>query len=364
MLDVIVLTAFGRESWLVKKLKSKNFKFVSIDVTSYFKKGVAGFTVPFGMSLEKDQDDLLKSGPIFNKQFQGWSVISDRGVVESNGFLKDYQLQLRGSLAQSFFAHHFSTFDFPFGILPKKMEQILTVPYSTYECTSVEESIVVDASEPLAIHLRAGGQFIEYKNETYKAPYLITLLDPYMCAELAAKNVSCVELANTRKIEPLYLWYPLRLRSLAAQHLSHMPKQTLVVSEADKPWLEENFIIVNKEASSDEFTVWLKVIFDLHKNEKYISELKARVQNTLAQQLKLQDAKIENHFVTPNEGLSPYPVYDQQEIQLYKKWYDRGVFHCGFEVCDSFNLDEQVRVQKLVVKGLIEENERDRQIHP
>lgn len=363
MLDVIVLTAFGREAWLVKKLKESKFQFQSIDVTAYFKNGDAGFTVPFGMSLAKEQSDILRCGYIFNKQLQGWSAISDRGVVESNGFLKDFQLEKRGELAQRFYAHQFSTYDFPFGVFVEKAQE-LTVPYSTYESIAAVESIKVDGVQPLSIGLREGGQIVNYAGQTYKAPYLINLLDPYLCRELEHKGVSCSELAHTRKIDPLYIWRPWRATSSVAQHLSHMPKQTLLVSGSDKPWIEDNFIVVNKEASSQEFVVWAKLIFDLQRTEKYVSNVRNTVSARLASQLKLADLQLTDHFVTLENGIAPYPVYDLDDIQLYKKWYDRGVFHGGFEVCESFSLDEQVRVQTLIVNGLIEESERDRQIHP
>lgn len=363
MLDVIVLTAFGREAWLVKKLKEHKLQFQSVDVTAYFKQDDVAFTVPFGMSLGKDQNDILKCGYIFNKQFQGWSAISDRGVVESNGFLKDFQLERRGELAQRFYAHQFSTYDFPFGVLIEKPQE-LTVPYSTYECVNFPESLKVRAGEPLSIQLRAGGQFVEYAGESYKAPYMINLLDPYMCRELENKGVSCSELAHTRKIDPLYIWYPWRVTCTNAQHLSHMPKQTLLVAEAAKPWFEDNFIVINKEASSNEFVAWTKVIFDLQKTKKYLSDISSRTLAQLEAQLKMEGAQIHHHFAGTEHGLSPYPVYDLDEILLYKKWYDRGVYHGGFEVCDAFTLDEQIRVQTLIVNGLLEENERDRQIHP
>lgn len=362
MLDVIVLTAFGRETWLVKKLKENGLKFKSFDVTAFFQKKAQSFTVPFGMRLPKEQDEILKCGYIFNKQFQGWSLISSRGVVEANGFLKDFQLQQRGELAQKIFSHQFSTYDYPYGVLDAE-ETVLDITYSTYETVTVGESVKVLVADPFSILLREGGQFIEHNGETVKAPYIINMLDPYMCRELESKNVTCRELAHTRDIEPLYIWQPWHLTSAATQHLSHMPKQTVVLTSVEKPWIEENFLVVNKEASSQEFVVWSKIIFELHRNKKYISDVQARVETTLAQQLKLKDAKIEEHFVGTETGLSPYPVYDFKESQMFKKWYDRGVFHCGFEVCDSFNLDEQIRVQKLVVNGLVEESQRDRQIH-
>ncbi len=373
MLDVIVLTAFGRESWLTKKLQENNLQFSSIDVTAYFKDQELGFTVPFGMSLthqqsdkshgDRRQNEILNCGFIFNKQFQGWSFSSDRGVVESNGFLKNFQLEKRGELAQKFYAHQFSTFDFPFAVLDEKSVDLMA-PYSTYECVSVRESVQVHPGEPFSVQLRAGGQFVEYAGETYKAPYLINLLDPYLCRELESKGVSCSELAHTRKIDPLYIWYPWKVTSSAAQHLSHMPKQTLLVPESTKPWIEDNFVVINKEASSQEFLLWTKIVFDLQKTKKYLDDVRARVSQRLVEQLKLKDLTISEHFVSPENGMSPFPVYDLDEIQLYKKWYDRGVYHGGFEVCDSFTLDEQIRVQTLIVNGLLEENQRDRQIHP
>lgn len=362
-MDVIVLTAFGREAWLIRKLKDQKIKFQIVDVTTYFKNGELGFTVPFGMSLAQEQNDILKSGFIFNKQFQGWSVICDRGVVESNGFLKDFQLEKRGELAQRFYAHQFSTYDYPFGVFIEKHQE-LTVPYSTYECLADADCIRPDGVQPLTIQLRAGGQFVVYAGHTYKAPYLINLLDPYLCRELEIKGVACSELAHTRKIDPLYIWRPWRVSAVATQHLSHMPKQTLLVGESEKPWIEDNFIVVNKEASSQEFVAWAKVIFDLHKTKKYLEDVRDQIGARLSAHLKLIDLQMSDHFVTLENGISPYPVYDRDDIQMYKKWYDRGVFHGGFEVCDSFGLDEQVRVQTLIMNGLVEENERDRQIHP
>ena len=49
MLDVIVVSAFGRETWLLKKLKEQGLNFKSFDVTDFFYKTPQSFTVPFGM---------------------------------------------------------------------------------------------------------------------------------------------------------------------------------------------------------------------------------------------------------------------------------------------------------------------------
>lgn len=362
MLDVIVVSAFGRETWLLKKLKEHDLKFKSFDVTSFFKKSPHNFTVPFGMRLPKEQDEILKCGYIFNKQFQGWSLISDRGVVETNGFLKSFQLEKRGTLAQKIFAHQFSTYDYPYGVLDAE-ETVLDTAYSTYETVQVAESVAVNTEDSFSILLREGGQFIEHKGESVHAPYLINLLDPYMCRELEKQNVKCNEFAHSRDIDPLYIWQPFRLTTAVAQHLSHMPKQTVLLTQVEKPWVEDNFLVINKEATSGEYVVWSKIIFELRQNSKYISDLQTRIQSILAQQLKLTDAALSEHFVTLTQGLSPYPVYDYNESLMFKKWYDRGVFYCGFDVCDSFNLDEQIRIQKLVVNGLVEESQRDRQIH-
>jgi hypothetical protein len=362
MLDVIVVSAFGRETWLLKKLKEQGLNFKSFDVTDFFYKTPQSFTVPFGMRLSNEQDEILKCGYIFNKQFQGWSVISDRGVVEANGFLKSFHLEKRGELARKIFANQFSTYDYPFGVLDAE-ESVLDVAYSTYETLSVSESIKVQATDSVSILLREGGQFVDHNGESFQATYLINFLEPYMCRELEKQNVVCAEFAHVRDIKPLYIWQSFQLSTAVAQHLSHMPKQTVLLSQVERPWIEENFLVINKEAASGEYMVWSKIIFELRNNSKYISDLKSRLEATLARELKLTEAAIRDHFVSLTQGLSPYPVYDRNESLMFKKWYDRGVFYCGFEVCDSFNLDEQIRIQKLVVNGLVEESQRDRQIH-
>lgn len=362
MLDVIVLTAFDREAWLIQQLEKNDVSFVAIDVTTYFKSTNEKFTVPFGMSLDSAQEEILKCGYVFNKQLQGWSLISDRGVVETNGFLKEHQRQLRGELAQKIFAHQMSTYDYPYGILSGSV-QPLTYDYSTYETVCSSKTVVVEKEIPLTIRIRDGGQFINYKNEVYKSPYLINLLDPYLCSELQKKGVDCNELVQARSIDPLYLWYPFKVVAQQTEHISHMPKQTVVVSAIDKPWLEQNFIILNKEAMSGDFMAWMPIVFDMKNNANYILDVKQGLLAVLGQELKLTDITIKDHFVSLRQGVSPYPIYDHSEIQLFKKWYDRGVFNCGFEVCDSFELDEQVRVQRCVVNGLLQERERDRKIH-
>lgn len=368
MLDVIVVTAFGRQSWLVKKLIEKNLQFMVLDLTPYFKTGDKSFTVPFGAVFsegDKSGEEILKCGYIFSQQYQGWSAITDRGVIETNGLIKGFQKSLRQELAEKILAHQVSTYDYPFGVLAQKKGTAVSQQWVTYEMPTTSEPHTVTAfpGEPLELRVREGGQIIKHKDSVYKAPYLINLLDPYMIQELKAKSVECEELVAARPLLPLYVWQPFLIKSSETEHLSQLPKQTVIVPRTDKPWIEDHFLVVNREASSQEFVVWCKAIFDLKNNSQYTANLRLRVKSQIDTTFHLKLSTIQDLFVSHDQGLSPYPVYDQQDIQLYKKWYDRGVFYCGFEVCDSFSLDEQIRVQQLCINGLLQEIERDRQIH-
>lgn len=370
MLDVIIITAFGREAWLVKKLREMDVKFVAIDVTSYFKKNSGSFTSPFGVEVlenDKIKDDILKCGYIFSQQFQGWCAITGQGVIETHGVLKNFQMTAREDLARKVFSHQMSTYDYPFSILsaPQSFTTSLPQQWMTYDLEGdhVLPSVRVQKGESLEIYIREGGQRVCTQGHEYKAAYLINMLDPYMVRSLSQQGVRCEELAATRDIVPLYIWTPWRIKSEGVEHLSQLPKQSLVVARTDKPWIEENFLILNREAAVNEFVVWVPLIFDLRTNEKYMNDVQERMKNILQQQLKLKSLDIEPHFVSLESGLSPYPVYDQQEVQMYKKWYDRGIFYCGFEVCESFLLSEQIRMQQTCVNGLLQEIERDRQIH-
>jgi hypothetical protein len=364
MLDLIVVTAFAREAWFVKRLQSLGLRFVAIDVTDFLVQKKQPFTVPFGIQLSQDPDEILKCGHIYNQQIQGWSAFTNAGVIETNGFLNSYQGRLRGDLAKEIFEHQFSTSDRPRNFKPIFAELPLGSTYSVYEAVSHAENISVLRDESLAIHLREGGQFVSVRGNTYKAPYLVSLLDPYMCRELEASGVSCSEFAHTRNIDPIYVWQPFSVKTKEVQHLVSIPKQMALVSSINKPWIDSEFMIVSREAVPTEFVVWSKIIFDLRKNKKYIQDVRDRVTQTFQEAFRVQNTVVEDSFISAGVGVSPFPVYDYQQVQLYKKWYDRGLFHAGFEVYESMNLDEQVRVQKNILKHLVEENQRDRQIHP
>lgn len=214
-----------------------------------------------------------------------------------------------------------------------------------------------------SIHLREGAQKVTVGEDVYMAPYLVNLLDPYMCRELQSRGVDCSSLAHSRKMDPIYIWQPFYAKTSGGEHLQALPKQTVLAANLFTPLIEEQMLIVNKEASGNEFVVWSKIIFDLRKNKKYLDAIKMKIASSLKKRLFLSDVEVGESFIGAEQGISPFPIYDASEVQLYKKWYDRGVFHGGFEVCNNMGLNEQLRVQKNILKGLTEESERDRQIY-
>jgi hypothetical protein len=365
MLDVMILNAYHRGDWLVEQLKDSLHAIETLDISEVVgPREDVDLQGPFGVFEKSDAEALqwFLNNRRVTTQKRGWVLWTEKGTFESQGPFRDFQIQSGADNIDSIFKSMFSTIDRPAPLLralPKMLEQTgSNYLLSRQFLKEKEKRRTVKASDHFDLTSTPGQKTIKWNEHTFEAQFVISFLLPH---ELMARApVGLSQLLTSEPLRPRLCWQRARFKIESSFNLAALAEQITLVTHLEEPWFEENLLILQKteeQAETQEWDIWFRTWFDIHKEKKYFSGIQKRVQKVLLEKIPeatitCVEAPLET---TERNAHSLYPIFDQQEWLLHTKFFANGVFFAASDKCENFSLSQGIEVQKRILKQIEEE---------
>lgn len=361
MHDVIVINAFHRGDWLIDQLSSMGKNVQVFDWSEKLgERSDAEMSGPFGLFGEEKIHDGLRSwiDQNYEKNLQpaGWSVWSDFGTFEAQGPFRVAQFFKNEKWVESLFKNLTSKMDWP----RSKWEQ-LEQPFNpvhdywTLSATGPKvRGISLLPEDQVRLQINREKKSIHINEKEWSAPFFVFFLNSYEMAPFFDEGMAALVRGET--LRPRLCWQKVQVQVETSACLQKMPQRTLLVSRAEDPWTEHNFLVLHKDKNKNVFDVWFRSYFDFHQKESYFN----KVQEQLTGVLK---AKFNAESVTclqkPRELLSEnfyslFPIYDPVAWETQSSWYVDGLFYVGTEKVNDFFFSTYWALQNLIVQSLKE----------
>jgi hypothetical protein len=362
MLDVMILNAYHRGDWLVEQYKNTPYAVETLDISEVVgPREPEDLHGPFGLFADVDPtaQDWFSKNRELSPQKEGWVLWTDEGTFQSKGPFRAYQAQQMGVLSDTVLKSWLSTTDRPAQMwrgLPPVLQQsengyLLSKAFQTQP----EQRRTVKAQDSFNITSAPGHKIIKWQEHTFEAHFVVSFLLPHELMARAAVGLN--QLLSGEALRPRLCWQRARFRIETPFALDSLPEQFCLVAKTHEPWFEENLLVLQRASQKDEWDVWFRTWYDVHKEKKYFSGLQKRLQGVLLS--RVPDAAITcvRAPVETTEKLahSLYPVYDLQEWTLHTKFFANNVFHGAGDKYENYSPSQMLAIQAKIYKQIDEE---------
>jgi hypothetical protein len=335
----VIVSAFGRSLWLAQELIQKGFIVKVLDVTDmlgrFAKEDAEG---PFGVFQTErftrtQTQRLTEEGNLLGSP-QGFTVWLNSGPLELKGILTQYQLtarqlihglqdilhparkqlskEARKNLSDkdihqiwiALLAHYFAANQSvpvmralelgsylplfgDFGIRTvnrtgseKVLDWLTRAGVEVFRSTRLVDAVMAPGSQLEKLEIKQG------KVETSQ---LVT--GDYFVLTLSSEELHFVNsrlgslLYPLGPIRPLWVWTRTRVKPERTSVQDQLPVHSLWIDQIEAPWTHENFMVVIRTGTPEQFDVWFKIPNEQRFNKAYLEHKLLRVETFLKKRL-------------------------------------------------------------------------------
>jgi hypothetical protein len=157
---------------------------------------------------------------------------------------------------------------------------------------------------------------------------------------------------------PPWTWVRYRVKIKECIERESLPNHLLLIDKLDLPWTHENFCILKRSSSGEDFDAWIRIPNEQRFNKQYLKDREEKLKALLIQRMPEGQASI---FDYPQEfnynyqqlGPSRFPVFSQsqkekmQSSTLSRKKFANGHFDSP-EDWEHFTWESQLQNQTLL----------------
>ncbi len=360
--DVVIVSAFGRGHWLASEMARKGLQTALIDISDKLGRWAPeDWEGPFGFfkteRMKSTQVERLLEDDFPEAVTQGFTVWTQRGPIETKGPLTLLQLQnwgLRYELVQNpqllwngrdnppfseswlarltalwnssvFQGHEEKPAFFPnASLMSSFFVRQATRPgferslgWCKYNGVHIfEKSDLRDVSFIDAKNIE-GLEILSQVSGLVKASHVVWSLTGHETHYLS-DSVFKKLYHNENVIEPDWSWMRYRLRLSPSAERDVLPVHFLMVGDPHLPWSHENFCVVQRTFSPDDFDVWLRLpclnrFSRPYLEEKGLALVKEFEKRMPSARAMLQEYPQEYHYTYHEMGPPRFPLLSQQQ---------------------------------------------------
>jgi hypothetical protein len=159
-------------------------------------------------------------------------------------------------------------------------------------------------------------------------------------------------------LRPRMCWQMMKVQIDTDAATQKMPVRTLLVDKTEDPWIEQNFLVLQKTAQNNVFEVWYRSYFDFHQKEDYLAQVNQGISEVLSKKFAAREVScVQRPKELLNEKYqSLFPIYDPTEWEKQSSWYADGLFYVGTEKVSDFLFSTYWALQNLILQSLKEGN--------
>jgi len=360
MLDVIVLNAYHRGDWLIEQFKSREAKIQVLDVSAMIgEREDADIFGPFGFFSGSNPgiEEWLTQHHQLQLQTRGWTLWSENGTFESAGMIHEFQAQQGGEVYQNILKSWHSHLDRPSKFLaatkgPGPSEGGFYIHRAFAK--SKNGAAAVKTDDVVNFSTEPGKKIVTWNDTTYESHFVISFLLPHEAMACAESGFG--KLLTGEALRPRLCWQRARVNLKTTHRTEILPDHLLYVNRLDEPWIEDNFLILQKTADAGGFDIWYRGWFEVHKEPSYFAKLSDKMAGRLREKMPDLEMKVVKAPTETEAAMATlFPIYDIQEWGLQTKWFANGIYSAWLDKCESFSLASQIDLQMMVLRHLDEE---------
>lgn len=408
--SVLIVSAYGRGSWLATELQRENIPAVLIDVTS--KLGVwppEDIEGPFGFfrpdEMLDSQGERVFSEDAFESVDQGFTLWLQDGPLELKSSLTQYRLEKNrqnkevcDSLMSGKFgyknlagiqkwasenfkeswimhlAHQWGATTYVPSALASLSGRALKLmnPFSVRKATRAGQQKCNQWLEQKGIEVHQKTEILDlsFKNkntisgvEVYgersglmhieQVVWMLSSEESYFVAPKIAKH-----LFPEGALEPEWCWVRYRMKMSACQERDALPLHVLLIDQITSPWTHQNMLVIQRTALEDQFDMWIRIPNVQRFNKEYLRIRGEKLMDILRARLPLSLPEIQSYpqefyYTYSQIGPSSFPVYREGFEGRRQKVVYNNVFLDGAEVWKNFSWDDQFENQMSIRDALM-----------
>ena len=240
---------------------------------------------PFGLfGEEKMNTGLLQwLEKNYEKKLQpsGWSVWSDFGTFEAQGPFRVSQYFQNEKWIQPIFKNFTSKLDWPRKLLESSAPTMNPVHdyWVLANAGPQVRGISLQPEDSVSLQISRVSKTISVNGQVSSAPFFVFFLNSYEMAPFFDEGLAAQIRGDV--LRPRFCWQKLRVHVETSAALQQMPERSLLIEKSQDPWIEQNFLVLNRTEELKVFDVWYRSYFDFHKSEEYFNRLYSLIEDTL-----------------------------------------------------------------------------------
>lgn len=407
--SVLIVSAYGRGSWLAAELQHENIPVVLIDVTA--KLGVwpaEDIEGPFGFfrseEMKDSQSERIFSEDAFESVDQGFTIWLPDGPLELKSSLTDYRLAkhkqnkevcnalmsgkanyknlagIQKWASENFkkswimhLAHQWGATTYvpstraslsgralklmnPFSIRKatragqqKSNEWLKDKSVEVYQQTEILDLSFENKKKISGIEIHGGRSGLMHVQQLV---WMLSSEESFFVAPKIAKS-----LFPEGALEPEWCWVRYRLKMSGCPERDALPLHVLLVDQITSPWTHQNLMVVQRTASDDQFDIWIRIPNVQRFNKEYLRIRGEKLMEILGKRMPLVLPEIQSYpqefyYTYSQIGPSSFPVYGQGGEGRRRKIGFSNVYLDSPETWKNFSWDEQFESQSLIRDSL------------
>lgn len=409
--SVLIVSAYGRGSWLAAELQRENIPVVLIDVTS--KLGVwppEDVEGPFGFfkpeEMADTQTERVFSEDNFESVDQGFTVWLSDGPVELKSSLTHYRLQkisqnkevtdslMSGKLgyknlpnvqkwaSENFkeswimhLAHQLAATTYVPSARASLSGKALKLmnPFLIRKATRAGQQKSMDwlKEKNVEVHQKTEILDLSFKNKktisgieihgeqrsglmhVEQVVWMLSSEESYFVAPKIAKH-----LFPEGSLEAEWCWVRYRLKMSSCPERDTLPIHLLLIGQVTSPWTHQNLMVLQRTATDDQFDGWIRIPTVQRFNKEYLRIRGEKIMDLLRERLPLALPEIQSYpqefyYTYSQIGPSSFPVYGEGLESRRRHMDFNNVFLDGAEIWKNYSWDDQFENQTLIRDSLM-----------
>lgn len=408
--SVLIVSAYGRGSWLAAELQRENIPVVLIDLSS--KLGVwppEDIEGPFGFFKPEEMSDLqterVFSEDNFESVDQGFAVWLPEGPVELKSSLTQYRLQkvfqnkevcdslMSGKLgyknlpalqkwaAENFkeswilhLAHQLGATTYVPSARASLVGKALRImnPFLIRKATRAGQQKAIDwlKEKNVEVHQKTEILDVSFKNKktisgveiqgersglmhAEQVVWMLSSEESFFVAPKVAKH-----LFPEGALEAEWCWIRYRLKMSACPERDALPIHLLLIDQVTSPWTHQNLMVMQRTALEDQFDVWIRIPTVQRFNKEYLRIRGEKIMDILRERLPLGLPEIQSYpqefyYTYSQIGPASFPVYGDGLDSRRRRMDFNNVYLDGAEIWKNYSWEEQFENQSLILDFLM-----------